>query len=92
MHFTMLQWVCIEFNSFPHFSCCCIAAAEVTVDDFSAELDLPIPGFDVVKPWMPKLNIGGDSTEQTTALQVSYYKAIVVNMYVHKPLHILTNI
>ena len=58
-----------------------LAAAEVTVDDFSAELDMPIPGFDVVKPWMPKLNIGGDSTEETTALQVSYCKALVDNMY-----------
>ena len=64
-----------------------IAAAEVTVDDFSAELDMPIPGFDVVKPWMPKLNIGGDSTEETTALQVSYCKALVDSMSyaVHVP-------
>lgn len=52
-----------------------LAAAEVTVDDFSAELDMPIPGFDLVQPWMPKLNVGGDSTNKTIALQVSYYKA-----------------
>ena len=52
-----------------------LAAAEVTVDDFSAELDMPIPGFDVVQPWMPKLNVGGDITNKTIALQVSYYKA-----------------
>ena len=52
-----------------------LAAAEVTVDDFSAELDMPIPGFDVVQRWMPKLNVGGDSTNKTIALQVSYYKA-----------------
>jgi hypothetical protein len=45
------------------------AAAEVKVDDFSAELDLPIPGFNDVKPWMPKLNVGGDASGLTTALE-----------------------
>lgn len=49
------------------------AAASLTVDDFAAELDLPVPGFDVVKPWIPKLNVGGDSSTQTTALQVSSF-------------------
>ena len=42
----------------------------MTVDDFSAELDVPIPGFESVKAWMPKLNVGGDNDEQILALQV----------------------
>ena len=43
----------------------------MTVDDFSAELDVPIPGFESIKAWMPKLNVGGDSSGPTMALQVS---------------------
>lgn len=47
------------------------AAAGVTVDDFVAELDIPIPGLDKIQPWIPKLNVGGDSSGENTALQVS---------------------
>jgi hypothetical protein len=53
-----------------------LAAAEVKVDDFSAELDLPIPGFDIVKPWMPKLNVGGDASGETTALEAIIKKEV----------------
>ena len=48
-----------------------VAAAGVTVGDFVAELDIPIPGLDKVQPWIPKLNVGGDSGGENTALQVS---------------------
>lgn len=49
-----------------------LAAAGVTVDDFRAELDIPIPGIEAVQPWIPKLNVGGDSEGHNVALQVSY--------------------
>ena len=58
------------------FVICAAAAASVIVDDFSAELDLPIPGFDDVRPWIPKVNIGGDTEEQTTALQALVKKEV----------------
>lgn len=47
-----------------------LAAAAVTVDDFYVDLDLPIDGLEKVQPWLPKLNVGGDSEGNTTALQV----------------------
>ena len=48
------------------------AAAGLTVGDFIAELDVPVPGLESAKPWIPKLNVGGDSDGNiTTALQVS---------------------
>ena len=51
-----------------------LAAAGITVGDFIAELDAPISGFESVKPWLPKLNVGGDSDgNTTTALQVSSF-------------------
>ena len=41
------------------------------VDNFFAEIDLPVPGFESVKSWIPRLNVGGDSDgNTTTALQV----------------------
>lgn len=49
-----------------------LAAAGVTVDTFKAELDIPIPGLDKVQPWIPKLNVGGDSVEHNIALEVSF--------------------
>ena len=49
-----------------------LAAAGLTVGDFIAELDVPIPGLESAKPWIPKLNVGGDNDGNiTTALQVS---------------------
>ena len=49
-----------------------LAAAGMTVGDFIAELDTPIPALESAKPWVPKLNVGGDSDGNiTTALQVS---------------------
>ena len=45
------------------------AAAAVTVDDFVAELDVPIPSLSSVQAWLPKLNVGGDIDGETRALQ-----------------------
>lgn len=42
----------------------------MTADDFFTELDLPVPGFEDIKPWIPKMNVGGDSENHTMALQV----------------------
>ena len=47
-----------------------LAAAAVTVDTFAMELDLPIPALEDVRPWIPKVNVGGDSENHTIALQV----------------------
>ena len=35
-----------------------------------------IDGFDIVQPWIPKVNIGGDSGNQTTALQAIVKKEV----------------
>ena len=45
-------------------------------DTFVMELDAPIPGFDLVKPWMPKVNVGGNASGQTWALQAIIKKEI----------------
>ena len=37
---------------------------------------MPIPGFDAVKPWMPAINVGGDSSGATTALQAIVKKEV----------------
>ena len=47
-----------------------LAAAGVTVDDFLAELYIPIPGLAKIKPWIPSLNVGGIGDPETKALQV----------------------
>ena len=44
----------------------------MTVDDFTAELDVPIPGLEKIKPWIPSLNVGAIGDEQILALQVCY--------------------
>lgn len=53
-----------------------VAAAAVVVDTFKMELDMPIPGFELVKPWMPAVNVGGDSSAQTTALEAVVKKEV----------------
>ncbi len=52
------------------FQLCAAAAAAVDVDYATVELDMPIPGFDKVKPWIPSLDVGvkNDATKQ--AVQV----------------------
>lgn len=40
------------------------------MDDFTAELDVPIPGLDKIKPWIPSLNVGGIGNTEIKALQV----------------------
>ena len=61
----------------------CVAAAGVTVGDFVAELDIPIPGLDEVQPWIPKLNVGGDSSGENTALQVSLLRGGIAILYTY---------
>ena len=58
------------------FVICAAAAGGITADDMIAEMDIPIPGLESVAPWIPKLNIGGDSENQTTALQAITKKEI----------------
>jgi hypothetical protein len=49
------------------FVVCVTAAAGLTADDFVAELDVPIPNLSSVKPWIPKLIVGGsDIVNQTS--------------------------
>ena len=49
----------------------------MTADDFFTELDLPIPGFEKIQPWIPKLNVAGDSENQTMAFQVRQWQGFL---------------
>lgn len=44
------------------------AAAGVTVDNATLELSVPIPGFDEIRPWIPSLKMGNETTDGFQAL------------------------
>lgn len=73
-YLTTLSVIDIDLTSYSTYWL--VAAAGVMADTFTMEMDAPIPGFDLVKPWMPKVNVGGDSGGDTFALQAIVKKEI----------------
>jgi hypothetical protein len=52
------------------FHLCAAAAAALDVDYATVELDVPISGFDKVKPWIPSLDVGVKGDPARQAVQV----------------------
>ena len=58
------------------FVICAAAAGGITVDNFLSEIDIRISALEFIEPWLPKLNVGGDSEGQTTAFQAIIKKEV----------------
>ena len=40
------------------------------MNDFVAEVDVPIPALSTIQSWLPRLNVGDSKNQTTLALQV----------------------
>jgi len=58
------------------FQICGAAAGVLVVESVTIDLDIPIPGLDDVKPWIPSLNAGAGAESTVNAIEAIVKKEV----------------